>query len=681
MGRPEPSCSFSYTLPRQRTNRMKHYPFIDGLRAVAVLPVILFHFNIANVTGGYVGVDIFFVISGFLITGLIASQISEKQFSIIHFYERRARRILPALFVMCLLSTIGALALLMPNHFIQFSRSLLGVAGFVSNFVFVRWTGYFTDTGSTNPLLHTWSIAIEEQFYVLFPLLLYALHRFFKDGAYAVRSAIYILFAISFALNLAFLTDSPKHAFYLLDTRAWELLAGSILALHLKDIPLSRYTAEALSGAGILILLLCFFMYDRNTPFPGLAALPPCLATMFLLWSNTRHETVTGKILSNKLCVGIGLISYGLYLYHWPIVVFMRYYLRHEPNTLLLLPVIFILSTLSYFYIEKPVRTGVRLRKNSIFWFSTAGLASLALVGMLGLDTRGFSSRFDSTVLQLAAAATDENPLKCATYYRRHVMTDAVCKIGDLQKPLPEFFLWGDSHAYVMTPAFEALALKHKMSGLAHSASICPPLIGTEQADHTVNPSCKKTTDAALEIMRRDRIKNVIIVSRWDVYALGWEKNGIETERDPFMAFTTADGQQLVGKEAFAAAFAETVRKLTEMGVNVWIVKQVPPQVIDPPSALALAQYLARNPKNLERSYGEILKRRSFIDAVFSETAARYPLNFIDPAEQFCPQRKTCLLTSENHSLYSDSSHLSHYGALWSQNMLQPFFKSLLPQK
>jgi len=231
---------------------MKHHPFIDGLRAVAVLPVIFFHYNIARVTGGYVGVDVFFVLSGFLITGLIFEQIKERRFSLGHFYERRARRILPALFVTCGVSIVLALLLYLPHDFKQFSRSLEGIALFGSNFIFARWTGYFADPVSTIPLLHTWSLAVEEQFYVFFPLILLALKGYFKDRIFAIRFTVYALFLISFALSIYLLPITPERTFYLLHTRAWELMAGSLLVLHLKELKISQLIAEVMSAAGIL---------------------------------------------------------------------------------------------------------------------------------------------------------------------------------------------------------------------------------------------------------------------------------------------------------------------------------------------------------------------------------------------------------------------------------------------
>ena len=667
---------------------MKHHPFIDGLRAVAVLPVIFFHYNIARMTGGYVGVDVFFVLSGFLITGLLFEQMKARRFSIVHFYERRARRILPALFFTCGISLAVALLLYLPHDFKQFSRSLEGIALFGSNFIFARWTGYFADPVSTIPLLHTWSLAAEEQFYVFFPLILLVLKSYFKDRIFAIRCTVYGLFLISFVLSIVLLPAMPEKTFYLLHTRAWELMAGSLLALHLKELRLSQFAAEAMSVLGMVILLLCFFLYDRNTLFPGLAALPPCLATVFLLWSNINHTTVLKKFLSSQVLVGIGLISYGLYLYHWPIIVFARYYHDAEPSGVaaaLLIAVTFGMAVLSYFYIEKPIRDGGVLKKKPLFQLSGAVLVAFGLLGLWGVHTNGIPARFSAAVLNYAQAGENDNATgvqeTCDDLVFPGVSGDKICKFGISPAAHPDFLLWGDSHAGSIQVAVAAMALKNHLTGWNIIRSGCPSLVDADRADHFVSYSCPAISEAVLNTIQRNGIKNVLLVTRWDMYALGWEKGSVETAREPFISFTKADGRKLVRTEAFAASFLNTIKTLDAMGVTIWIVKQVPPQLVYVSSAMAKAQYLGRNPDYLQRSYADIMQRRSFIDGVFDNAAKSIPLHFIDPADKFCPDKKHCLIAADGQPLYMDNSHLSSYGALWSQDMLQPFFESLQPPK
>lgn len=667
---------------------MKHHSFIDGLRTVAVLPVIFFHYNIAHMTGGYVGVDVFFVLSGFLITGLIFEQMKEKRFSLSDFYERRARRILPALLLVCLISLITALLLYMPHDFKQFSRSLEGIAVFGSNFIFARWTGYFADPASTIPLLHTWSLAVEEQFYVLFPLILMMIKNYFRDKTFAIRLTVYAMFLTSFTLSVYLLPTEPERTFYFLHTRAWELMAGALLALHLKEWSISQFAAQVMSAAGVIILLMCFYLYDRNTPFPGFAAMPPCIATVFLLWSNINHSTVFKRILSSKLFVSIGLISYGLYLYHWPILVFTRYFLDQEPTgltSLFLISITFAAAGLSYVFLEKPVRSAHMLKRSLLFKTSGAILFSLGLIGLWGVHSNGLPNRFNKGVLKYALAEeeyinTKQTTERCDVLIARDVAGDKVCKFGAAQSQQPEFLLWGDSHAAAVQGAVADEAEKSHVTGWSIIRSGCPALLDAERTDHFVDYSCAAISEAVLSTIHQNKIKNVLLVARWDMYALGWEKGSVETTREPFISFLTHDGRTLVREDAFASSFLTTVETLNKMGVNIWVVKQVPPQLVYVSSALAKAQYLGRNTDSLQRSYADILQRRHLVDAVFDNAAKLYPLHFIDPAKKFCPESKSCLIANNGQALYADNTHLSPYGAVWSEDMFQPFFDALLSQ-
>jgi peptidoglycan/LPS O-acetylase OafA/YrhL len=664
---------------------MKHYSFIDGLRAISVLPVILFHFRLFQVTGGYIGVDIFFVISGFLITGLILEQLQAGHFSLIHFYERRARRILPALFITCLLSTLLALWLFLPQETKLFSYSLEGVSLFASNFVFARWTGYFFQSSLTWPLLHTWSLAVEEQFYVLFPLLLIFLYRHPK-GRTLIPFMIYGLFVVSFILSLFMAQDSPRQAFYLPSTRAWELLAGSILALHAKGIRLSKRTAECLSALSIFILLTCLFAYDTRTPFPGLAALPPCLAAVALLACNINNETVIRKILSSKPLVGAGLISYGLYLYHWPALIYTHYYADRFPSaaeTFFLIAAIFLASSLSYLYVEKPIRDGVFFKRKPLFYFSGLGLALFGLTGLYILYAQGLPGRFSNDVLKYAKEAIvnhntiNQFPHACDNLQLPSAPDAQLCKFGASLKRPPDFLIWGDSHAVMLQAALNAKAIKNGKTVWSIAYSACPPLVSGYGQKSVVDVCPNDWNEASIKIIRDNKIKNVILISRWDVYALGWQRDSMETSAAPLLSFVTEDNKILTGKEAFKASFNKTMKRLHQMGVNIWVVKEVPQYAIDVPSALAKGRRLGRDLSSLQGNYADILRRQQFNESVFQEAATLYPLHFISMADKFCPQKDMCFVEQEGQSLYSDNTHLSLYGALWAQDSLDPFFKSI----
>jgi peptidoglycan/LPS O-acetylase OafA/YrhL len=665
---------------------VKHYAHIDGLRALAVLPVILFHFNLAGITGGYVGVDVFFVISGFLITGVLFDMLQRGKFSLVYFYERRARRILPALFVTSLLCLFGCLLVFVPDDYVHFSRSLEGVAGFASNFVFARWVGYFEPSATVKPLLHTWSLAVEEQFYLLFPLLLWGLDRAFAQRRRTFTLCLYAVLAVSLALNCALISVSPERSFYLLHTRAWELMAGAVLMLHLQKIPLTRPLREALGLFGLAALAACLFLYDRNTVFPGFNAVPPVLAAMALIWSGLGAPTWTSRLLAAKPLAAVGLVSYGLYLYHWPVLVFARYSLDRDPGpmmTIACLAVIAALSVLSWRYVETSVRSGRALRKRKkVFIYAGLGLAAFGLIGLAGVRAEGFPGRFSGPALQYAAGMRDkaENTGEALPISILETPVDTSAAVAGelgLKGKSPKFLLWGDSHAAAISPALDLLAKRAGISGRTLYYSGCPALLDAERADGFVRYSCRDLGGAALRLLEREKIKHVLLVARWEMYSLGWEKGGIETTREPLLAYTDENGTKLTGREAFAAAFRHTIQVLNKRGIDVWVLRQVPPQLVHVPSALAKAVTFGRDPDALRRPYADVAARLGFINAVIDSTAETAPLHAIDPAEIFCPKKTPCLIAADGHALYSDNSHLTITGALWSKGMFAPFFRAL----
>lgn len=654
-----------------------YYPFLDGIRAVAVIGVILFHYNVAHITGGYVGVDIFFVLSGFLITGVIDTAIQQNRFTFIHFYERRCRRILPALFIVCMLSAITALLIMMPHDFIGFAKSLKGTALFYSNMIFAK-TSYFADPLSTRALLHTWSLAVEEQFYLIYPPILFGLYKLTRGRQNAICFGMAILFLASLILNIVMIETRPDKAFYILPTRAWELLAGGLVFLGLRRIALSHLAAETAALLGAACITLSFTFYDRNTLFPGWAALLPCLGAVLIIWSNLQTQTAIGKVLSSRPFVLTGLISYGLYLYHWPILVFTRYTLDREPTlpeTLLAILATFAISILSYKMVEMPIRSGALLKtRKKIFLFSFIGILVMVIFAIAGAKSGGFPTRFSGTVLQYAAGNKDIQDWEKRVPAFQNLNEKTALRIGTTTAK-PTFLLWGDSHAEAIAPAIEARTKAFGVSGLFVEYSGCLPLFGVSRLDHAPkNAPCHLVGEKVLTLLNHNHIKNVILAGRWDdIY--GWEKGSIEVgQPEALIAFTTPDGHQLERGPAFARAFEETISVLSKRGVHVWVIEQVPPQLVDVPSALAKTSYFGRDPKSLERTYQDIELRRQPTDVVFAAFRKKGGVTFIDPADKFCPEQKRCLIENEGHALYRDSNHLSIYGALWSENIMDPIF-------
>ncbi|WP_119290992.1 acyltransferase family protein [Azohydromonas sediminis] len=369
---------------------------IDGLRAVAVLPVILFHAGIGPFAGGFVGVDVFFVISGYLITSIIVAERQAGRFSLVDFYERRARRILPALFVVMAACLPLAWLWLLPNDLRDFARSVVAVSTFWSNILFHREAGYFDTAAELKPLLHTWSLAVEEQYYLLFPLLLLAVWR---QGMRRVAITIGILALASLALAQWALDRYPAAAFFLLPSRLWELALGALVALYLISGPQREPSGglrNAASAAGLAMIAAAVFVYDGDTPFPGAAALLPTIGTALVIVFATP-ATLAGRLLAHRALVGIGLLSYSAYLWHHPLFAFARHRLAGEVPIWLagtLAAASLVLAYVTWRFVEQPMRRRDRVRRPAVF--ALAGLVSLSFVvlGLVGIRTDGFESYY-----------------------------------------------------------------------------------------------------------------------------------------------------------------------------------------------------------------------------------------------------------------------------------------------
>ncbi|MBK1646027.1 hypothetical protein CKO25_15490 [Thiocapsa imhoffii] len=363
---------------------------IDGLRSFAVLPVILFHGGFALFGGGFIGVDIFFVISGFLITSIILEEHRLGQFSLLNFYERRARRILPALFFVMLVTIPFGWWLLSPSDLRDFAQSLVAITVFASNILFWQESGYFDTAAELKPMLHTWSLAVEEQYYVLFPLLIMAAWRL---GTRRLAWLIAAIGAASLLIAELQLRSDPTAAFFLLPARAWQLLVGSLAAFVVLDWPRyprlleeHRVACEILGAIGLAMIVGATFLFHDRLPFPGLLALVPTIGTALILLCSTSR-TLVGRLLGFAPLVGIGLISYSAYLWHQPLFAFVRHASVGEvaaPLMLALSGLTLLLAYLSWRFVEQPFRDRKRIKQSTVFSFSIAGILVFSSIGLAG---------------------------------------------------------------------------------------------------------------------------------------------------------------------------------------------------------------------------------------------------------------------------------------------------------
>lgn len=462
----------------------QYRPDVDGLRGIAVLAVVLYHAKVSGVSGGFVGVDIFFVISGYLITSIISKELNLGRFSIVSFYERRMRRIFPALFVVLFFSIAAASVLFAPHDLMFFGKSMVATTCFISNIFFIRYSGnanYFNDS-SYQPLLHTWSLSVEEQFYLLFPATLAVLTWRMKGKT---RQVLILLAAASLFWSIFLVHRSPTPAFYSILPRAWELLAGSLLALRVVPALHSRLLRELTGLAGIGLIAFAVTRFTTQTAFPGLNALFPCCGAALILYTGEAGPSSTRSVLSFPPLVFIGVISYSLYLWHWPLLIFSKYFCAGDLSSIETAAVVIgsiILAFLSFEFVESPFRG-----RNSIFTrrqIFSLGLTTSGTAIVLGLAivaTHGVPQRYGPPIRQLVLAnqARETEFLNVCENWRQevHSLADVnFCYLG-LNQPRKIMF-WGDSHVQQLYPLITKLYASGALAN--HGVVIgvdpgCPP--------------------------------------------------------------------------------------------------------------------------------------------------------------------------------------------------------------
>ncbi len=548
-------------------------PEVDGLRAIAVGAVILYHAGFAGFPGGYVGVDIFFVISGYLITSILANDLASGRFSIRKFYERRARRIFPALFFVMACCLPFAWAWLTPGQLREFFQSVVAVTLFLSNVYFWLKSGYFGQNTETVPLIHTWSLAVEEQFYVVFPLLLFVLWKL----APRVRSWLICgLAGVSLAACIYFELRDPSFNFFFAPTRAWELLAGALVALHrarwLEGRLASTVWREVFGALAIALIGGSIFLYSKDTPFPGRAAVPPVLGTALIL-AFCSPSTTLGRVLAWRPMVAIGLVSYSAYLWHQPLFAFARAVAPSHPTPALyaaLIALTGVLATLSWRFVERPFRQAGRVSRPRIFWFSVATSMAFLAIGAGGHWRNGFPGRFDASSNQLAATST-ASPLraKCHTEGVAYLKPSLACRYFNDRSTWAVF---GDSHGVELAYAL-AEDLKPRGQGVIHlTSSGCQPALTFESNV----PGCSAWVRESLALLEKSPdIHDVVLVFRHSFHLYGDQVRGFPVLPDSAPAFLREQPAD-AARNAYWSSFFELVRRLKAAGKAVHVADPIP---------------------------------------------------------------------------------------------------------
>ncbi len=635
---------------------------IDGLRAIAVLSVVLFHSGYTFISGGYVGVDVFFVISGFLITTIIHGEIEANNFSIARFYERRIRRIFPALFVVIIFCIVIGFLFYAPDDFRRVAKTARYTVIFYSNYLFASKTGYFDTGAELEPLLHTWSLAVEEQYYIVFPVLLMVVSKYLNKKYLLSLSAIFIVsFVVSF---LAVELDSHR-AFFATEVRTWELLLGSLVALNVFPIVCSKGVKNWLSIMGLVFILLSIFMFDESTAFPGLAALLPTVGAALILYAGTQgvEGQLVGKILSFKPFVFVGVISYSLYMWHWPLIVFTKHLLIRpmQPfETLLLLGLMGVVSFLSWKYVEQPFRSPrFFTSQKRLFKVTVSVMFSIFLLCLIIKATDGFSSRSD---VEVDGGEIWEKWGSCSKGSKVNVVGGEGCFLGVADEE-PSFLLWGDSHARAIANGVSIGASKYDKSGLISSVNGCPPLIGV---DVLSVEDCLPFNDKVFEYIKtHPTLNTVILAARW---AAQMEGDGYGVE--PLEAiklrdiFSSRGSQQAKDNElVIGDALKRTVNKLLKLNKRVVLVSQVPEVGYNVETVYFVTERTGRNlNETISPSIEEYHTRNKRVKKLF-DTLSSDQVVVVNPWELLCDDSE-CRVINDNKLLYKDDDHLSSYGAM-----------------
>ncbi len=636
---------------------MKYRSEIDGLRALAVIPVILFHAGIKAFSGGFVGVDIFFVISGYLITTILLNELrTTGNISIVQFYERRARRILPALFIVVVACLPFAWLWLLPQDMKNFAQSIVAISVFASNILFWRTSGYFDAAAELKPLIHTWSLSVEEQYYVLFPPLLLAAWRF---GGRRVFYLILVIAVTSLALAQYYSTRNPSFDFYLLPTRAWELMVGALVAHYYSSRDLNEHKpiiAQIFSLFGFALILYSILYFNDKTPFPGIYALAPTIgAALIIIFSG--QETLVGSLLSNKLAVGLGLVSYSAYLWHQPMFAFARTRFAEGPGPAvmsILIVISFMLAYLTWRYVEIPFRNRGWLSRKKLFTLFLACGVILFMFGLVGHFTYGYESRlpllqrdsvvFDGPKIFNSSWKPDSS---CEKLLGLSIVQDEVCLTTSRA---PKILFLGDSHALALYSSI--YAKKQNFDAMLVAGFNCPiyPKLVYKSIPGGYN-NCTAISGEGLKVVKEISSIEVVILSNY--------MPAVDNDSSRY----SLDGRNLSDKAAFEFGTDELVDALLKQGKRVIFFIDIPHLKVDPRLCIQKLPFGGRISSDCSLSRNELRNQRASYYSEVKRLKDKFPnIAVFDPAEFFCNEHQ-CILEKDDKSLYIDTHHMSIYAS------------------
>ncbi len=657
---------------------------IDGLRAIAVLSVVLYHFGFP-LQGGFVGVDIFFVISGYLIGGILWREYDQTgRIWLKNFYIRRFRRLAPAFVTMALVVTAIAWALMLPFEFREFGKTLIASTVYLSNVLFYRGAGYFDSASDDKPLLHTWSLSVEEQFYIFLPLFILLLAR-------SRRGILAGLVAIWAASLLACILFTPTHStatFYLFPFRAWELLSGVLLAIWSYESGRTMRGYALLSWLGLALILASVLLIPSGPLFPGLMATLPVLGTVLLL-ANGTGQNVVNRLLSHRWMVFFGLISYSLYLWHWPVYV-LSGYLRdghaHFAESAVWMGLSVGLAWLSWKYVETPVRQARTLSGGTVF--AGTALASVTLLALGGwlYTQNGLPDRFGREARVHIAASGDflQDWSRCSVATELPLDGLEICRIGP-EGPA-RVLVWGDSHVRAVREGLDVAAFEAGVPGMIIWRAGCPPLFGVRKVESAATQAQDTAcTQANLQIRqalaRLPDIESVLLIGRWSYYASG-RGTGFDAH-NTIAVYPTGDASAPGTPQArvLAEAAQATIAGFVAESRRVFVLRQ-PPEIPRYDSRRAAREaahdgWPLAAPKRTETQVTRdvLAMRAALADAPWADLAEAGHVTMIDPWPAFC-DTTTCRAVQDGVGQYFDNNHLTNSAALRIRDLFAPVFLS-----
>lgn len=642
---------------------MKNFRYdINGLRAIAVLVVVIFHFLPAYLTGGFVGVDVFFVISGFLMTSIIFNGLQNDKFNLFKFYVARANRIIPALGMLCFILLVIGWFFLPPIEYKSLGKHVAGSLSFLSNVLYWKESGYFDVSSHEKWLLHTWSLSVEWQFYIIYPIILLILNNFFKISK--IKILILLSFISLFLLNILLSLKSPISAYFLLPSRVWEMLLGGIAFLY--PISLKNNQSKTLSVIGILFIFIsCIFISSDNS-WPGYLALIPTIGAYFILVANNQESIISTNFFFQK----IGLWSYSIYLWHWPIVV-VGYYYNIENWFLYGIPLSILLGFLSYNLIESKNFAMFYNWKNILkikpVWISII----ISIMGFSIFITRGFETHYSDQVRLTSSEVDNKNPYNCLIGEQEKISNIPTCYIGN--KNNLKVIIVGDSHADAIATAISSKYNLKDEGVLVMTRASCPLVLNAK--NNKLDDTCYEENFKKVIALKEYRNLPIIIIGRWSVYINGQSdpKRVSNNDNRPLMYFGE---NKYMSKSDLLNSFSKNLTKtLCEISHynEVYINQPIPEMGRDIPKTMSRLQLINQKNIDLSLSSAKYYKDNIEIRKIINDSAKQCGVTVLDPAEILCKKSK-CIAQYNNRPIYQDGDHLSEYG----NKLLTPLFKSII---